>query len=354
MNIAFVTSTKRWGGVKTWILEFSKELSKTDNVYIFTRDVKLYNLAVKSGLNCRLIKFGFDYNPLTILRFIKIFKELKIDVVCLNVQKEIRTAGIGAKFLKIPVVHRVGLKTDIVDKLDFILAHKLFVTKILVPSEIMKTELTEKFNFVKSDDVKVVYNGKMFFPEKQKDIHKPVRFLITSKVESVKGHNYLMPVLKNLKDAGCDFVLDIYGEGDLSGWVSSFIQENGLCNHVFMKGFISNLKDKISQYDFGILTSFSEGFPNVILEYMASGLPAISTNVSGIKEIVEDGENGFLFEPGDSDKLQNLLEIAINMDKEKYRIISEKAVSTIKNRFYLPQKVSELRLFFESLVKKEH
>lgn len=347
MNIAFVTSTKRWGGVKTWIMEFSKELSKTDNVYIFTRDVKLWEQAVKNGIKCYIVKFGFDYNPLAILKFIYLFKNLDVDIVCMNVQKEIRTAGIAAKILKIPLIHRVGLKTDILDKFDFRLTHKFLVHKILVPSKIMKDELIEKFSFIKGDDIKVIYNGKNVSFEKHENIHKPVKFLITSKVEPAKGHDYLLPVLKSLKDVGYNFIFDIYGEGGLFEWASAFIKDNGLSGNVFMKGFVTDLKDKISDYDFGVLTSFSEGFPNVILEYMASGLPVISTDVSGIKEIVEDGKNGFLFEPGDSDKLQNLLRVAINIDTAKYRMFSENALYTIKNRFYLPEKVLELKEFFQ-------
>lgn len=349
MNIAFVTSTKRWGGVKTWIMEFSKELSKSDNVYIFTRDVKLYEQAVKNGIKCYMVNFGFDYNPLAILKFIYLFKNHDLDVVCMNVQKEIRTAGIAAKILKIPLVHRVGLKTDIVDKFDFRLTHKFLVSKILVPSKIMKDELIENFSFIKGDDIKVIYNGKNVFFKKNESVHKPVKFLITSKVEPAKGHHYLLPVLKSLKDLNYNFIFDIYGEGGLFEWVSAFIKDNGLSRNVFMKGFVTDLKDKISDYDFGVLTSFSEGFPNVILEYMASGLPVISTNVSGIKEIVEDGKNGFLFEPGDSDRLQSLLRMAINIDTAKYRMLSENALYTIKNRFYLPEKVLELRKFFQKL-----
>ena len=349
MNIAFITSTKRWGGVKTWIVEFSKELSKTDNVHIFTRDAKLYERAFKNGINCHLVRFGFDYNPVTILKFLYFFKKFRIDVVCMNVQKEIRTAGIAAKILKIPLIHRVGLKTDILDKFDFSLTHKFFVSKILVPSKIMKDELIEKFSFIKGDDIKVVYNGKNIFSKRHENIHRPVKFLITSKVEHAKGHDYLLPALKMLKDEGYDFILDIYGEGALFDWASNFIMANGLSENIFMKGFVSDLKNRISEYDFGLLTSFSEGFPNVVLEYMASGLPVISTDVSGIKEIVEDGKNGFLFEPGDSKKLLNLLRNATKIDVHEYQLLSGNAVETIKSRFYLPDRVLELREFFQSL-----
>ena len=83
MNIAFVTSTKRWGGVKTWILEFSLELKKLGhNILIFAKDEKFINKAEENGLNALRINFGFDYNPKTVVKFIRYFKEYNIDIVC--------------------------------------------------------------------------------------------------------------------------------------------------------------------------------------------------------------------------------------------------------------------------------
>jgi len=61
--------------------------------------------------------------------------------------------------------------------------------------------------------------------------------------------------------------------------------------------------EKIPQYmvasDVFVLASLSEGFPNVLLEAMAAGLPIVATNVMGLPEIIKDGENGFLVEPKD-------------------------------------------------------
>jgi len=352
MNIAFVTSTKRWGGVKTWIIEFSVELTNLGhNVFIFAKDEKFINIARASGLFAFNVNFGFDYNPRTIVKFIKYFKKCKIDIACLNVQKELRSAGIAAKIMKIPVVHRVGLASDIVNKIDFIIANKFLSNQILVPCETMKTELLEKHKFLKPSDISVIYNGKnVTLENSEKILHKPVKFVITSKVEKSKGHDYLANVLLKLKNKGLSFHIDIFGEGNLFEWFNNFIKKNMIDGYVFLRGFEPNVKRFLSQYDFGLLTSYSEGFPNVLLEYMAAGLPVISSNVSGVAEIVEDDFNGFLFKAGYEKDLEELFERAISMDAHEYKRMSRNAINTISNKFNLKTNVFYLVKFFENVI----
>lgn len=352
MNIAFVTSTKRWGGVKTWILEFSVELTKLGhNVFIFAKDEKFINKAEENGLNAFKINFGFDYNPKTVFKFIKYFKEYNIDIACLNVQKELRSAGIAARILGVPVVHRVGLASDMVDKFDFKIINKYVTGKILVPCKAMKKELINGYKFIKEKDVCTVYNGKIpivFNPSTS--MHDPVKFVITSKVEKSKGHDYLAKVLLKLKHKGLSFHLDIFGEGNLSAWFEDFVKKNQLGGYVRFKGFEPDVKHSLPEYDFGLLTSFSEGFPNVLLEYMSAGLPVISSNVSGVAEIVEDDFNGFLFKAGDENKLEVLFERAVSMDAATYKKMSANALDTMMKRFNLETNALSLADFFKDVI----
>ena len=81
--------------------------------------------------------------------------------------------------------------------------------------------------------------------------------------------------------------------------------------------------------DVFVLPSLSEGFPTVILEAMASGIPIVATKVRGVPEIIKDGENGFLVEPRNSEEIAEKVLLLLNKDELRKRI-SEKNIEEVK------------------------
>jgi glycosyltransferase involved in cell wall biosynthesis len=71
--------------------------------------------------------------------------------------------------------------------------------------------------------------------------------------------------------------------------------------------------------DLFVLPSISEGFPNVILEAMAAGLPIVSTNFEGASEIIRDGENGFMVPVKNPTAMANVIsKILDNQDIKQF------------------------------------
>ena len=86
MNIAFVNSTRRWGGVKTWYLQFAERLAKRGNhVFVYGRQPEFIDAARKRGGHGEQVSFGADLNPSAIRFFYNEFKKHDIDVVITNI-----------------------------------------------------------------------------------------------------------------------------------------------------------------------------------------------------------------------------------------------------------------------------
>lgn len=350
MNIAFVNSTRIWSGVKTWMVEFGSELRKQGHqVSCFGRDPVFIEEAGKKGCNAYQLTFGPDYNPFAVRYFYKTFKKLQIDITCMNIQKELRTAGIAARILRIPIVHRVGLPGDINRKLDQRLAQKFLVDEILVTSRWIKEELTKRFDFIPEEKVCLIHNSKPVNDGHNLTIRRPVPFVITSRLAEGKGHLTVVKAFRRLLEEGHkDFYCHIYGDGPQKTKIQAAISEAKLEDRLILKGFQKNIREKLKAYSFGLLASRIEGFPNTVAEYMSTALPCISTCGGGTTELLEHGKNGFLYDYQDDRKLAEWIRHCLQMDDHAYSRMSMQAKQTMLASFELNTNVQHLsRRFLE-------
>ncbi|WP_339903146.1 glycosyltransferase [uncultured Cyclobacterium sp.] len=117
------------------------------------------------------------------------------------------------------------------------------------------------------------------------DAPKLINLLFVGRVEERKGIYELIEIAKKLKFNDFNFVLNIVGGGDLFDKVKILITDSGLQEYIMFHGLISDkdsLKLMYDNADAFIFTSHDEGFPRVLYEAMASGLPIFTTFVGGI------------------------------------------------------------------------
>lgn len=107
--------------------------------------------------------------------------------------------------------------------------------------------------------------------------------------------------------------LKIVGQGPLYKWIQEFTERFAL-NQIEISGFLSQEKvlNCLSEAFFLIVPSrWYEGFPRVILEAYALGVPVIASNLGSMAELVRDNETGLLFKAGDSEDLASKVKLAI-------------------------------------------
>ena len=119
-----------------------------------------------------------------------------------------------------------------------------------------------------------------------------------------KNISGLLESLKIIDDKGIDFQSKLIGEGMDLDLMKEKAKELQLINKVSFTGLLQGqaLANELSSGDFLVLSSNYENMPVVILEALASGLPVVSTNVGGIKEMIDDTK-GILVEPRNKEAL---------------------------------------------------
>jgi glycosyltransferase involved in cell wall biosynthesis len=144
----------------------------------------------------------------------------------------------------------------------------------------------------------------------------PFSILSVASLQPYKGLRHLVDACALLRDRGQAFRCTIVGGGELHAALSSQVAELGLGAHVSLVGPQpqERVTELLAQADVFALPSIitragkMEGLPVALMEALAVGVPAVATNISGVPELIRDGETGLLVEPGDAVQLAAAIE----------------------------------------------
>ncbi len=163
---------------------------------------------------------------------------------------------------------------------------------------------------------------------------KPKSLLAMGRLESQKGFDLLLRAFAKLPSSTSEWTLSILGEGSLRQQLVALRDELGLTERVAFLGKKPNSYQYLNQADLFVLSSRHEGFPNVLCEAMASGLPVIATSCPcGPDEIITNQVDGILIPPENIDALSAAL-AELMTDNHKCSQLGTKA-SKIIDRFGL-------------------
>lgn len=182
------------------------------------------------------------------------------------------------------------------------------VTGILVNAEAARKQVVSDYR-VPDSKVRVIYNGIELYPlQADSELRAikcrenlPLDRLLVVMVASLtprKNVNLLIEAASILRDKPVDYL--VIGAGS----ERSRLENLAIALQVQDRfHFINESADPlrwVQLCDIGVLSSWAEGLPNCILEYMALGLPVVATAVDGVPELVADQQTGFLVTPGNA------------------------------------------------------
>ncbi len=349
MNILFANATRRWGGVKTWTLDLAEWLAASGHApAIACRPGPFAEAALARGLAALPLEFGFDFNPLILARFLNLFKQLRTELVVVNVGKDMCTAGAAARLAGLPIVQRVGLPGDMAAGPKRRLLHAALKPRLLAPSEFVRRGMLEALPWLSPVEVTAIHTGKRPAPVPPATAGRPRRLVVSSQLNPDKGHAELFAALSSLAAAGHDFRLEVIGTGSIEAGLKALSAELGLGPKVDFTGFVSDVPARLAAADIFVLPSRSEGLPNTLLEAMAAGLAPVARMVGGVNEIWPDAlaplSAGL---PGDDAALAGALATALSADDARLVAWKEAAWQACRARFDLETQAARTLRFFE-------
>jgi len=215
---------------------------------------------------------------------------------------------------------------------------KFFVTI----SEFNKTYLSSLAPQVK-DKIKVIYCGVDItkFTYRESVDNSVFTFGFLARLVEKKGVEYLIKACQQLKTEHPNFKVEIVGDGPLTDSLKALTTELNLNSHISFLGQMPNnqVSNWLKKLNAFVLPSVKDangdmdGIPVSLMEAMASGVPVISTDLSGIKELVIDQKTGFLATPACEKDLANKMTNILTAEQSQQQTISKQAQQHVVNCF---------------------
>ncbi len=181
----------------------------------------------------------------------------------------------------------------------------------------------------------------------------PFSILCTGTLYEVKGQTYLVEACRLLHERGVDFECNFIGDGPDLIALTNQVARAGLSDRVRFLGRRNRAEiaeqlrraDVVSVPSVPTTSGRREGIPVVLMEAMGSGIPVVASGISGIPELVRDGENGLLVPPRDPAQLAQALE-RLHRDPSLRHLLGQAGRATVLQEFDLQANAARLAQHF--------
>ena len=254
----------------------------------------------------------------------------------------------------LPLMEATGIKRKIlnfVEKLTYSSATRVY------PNSKGLYDFILQNNFTQSNKLKIIGNGSsnginttFFSPEQVSETERvelreklniqpdDFVFVFVGRIVSDKGINELIKAFSQLQTAenneltGIKLLLVGGLESDLDPLNPETLAEINQNKDIISVGFQQDVRPFFAISDALAFPSYREGFPNVVMQAGAMGLPSIVSDINGCNEIIVEGENGLIIPPKNVEKLKEKM-LTLAKDKNLYTKLKKNSRRMIESRY---------------------
>jgi glycosyltransferase involved in cell wall biosynthesis len=172
---------------------------------------------------------------------------------------------------------------------------------------------------------------------------------IVGRLVPIKNHRLLLEAARLLKPRHPDLVIVVVGDGELWDDLQRLTAEQGLTETVLFTGWRHDLPEVYADLDVVVCCSRNEGTPVSLIEAGAAARPVVGTDVGGVRDIVEDGVNGFLVPGDDPPQLASAIERILS-DADLAHRLGEAGRRSAFGRHGAERMAADLVTLYESLL----
>lgn len=355
MKILRLTNALNFGGIEK-VFELHAKYDSKENELIFVALGKGgsienelqklgYRVIVLNAESTRIPSFKLIGN------LIELFKREKPDII--------HAAGAEANFHATLAARLAGFNKVICEEIGipshtakaqfvFRILYK-FSSKVIAISRAVETYLVNSKEVTKSK-VELIYNPINEFEDiKSQHDREKLLFSVVARLEPVKNVSLLIDAFSEIARVNPSANLKVIGDGSLRESLTKQVEDFKLSENVTFCGFLPNPHTELYKSSFFVLPSFFEGFGIACIEAVQAGNIVICTDSGGIPEFINDGQQGFLFNPRDRSSLVAAIQKAINLTEDEKLNMVHSAQERVKSMFSPRKYVNQLNDLYKSI-----
>ena len=365
-NILEICLSPDLGGLELYMYKLSLYLNSHSKVIaLINQDGRLKNNFEKSGVVFEILKrksfFSFFLNASKIA---KIIDRNDIDLLHVHWTKDIPVVVLAKtlskrkpKIVQTRHMHMTRFKSDFYHKWLYkninlmicVTNRVLEQIKKFVPADIRPKVVTSYIGA--SDCCEVELKQKEELQKKYNIKSDSFVVGIVGRIEEPKGQYLLIEAIKKLKENNISIKGLIIGHAMDDGYIKKLQNEvasNNLEDNVYFTGFTSEVQAHMQLCDIVVLATYKETFGLVLIEAMQCGICVIGSNDGGPLEIIDDMQNGLLFESRDADSLAQTIEL-LYKDNELKKKLAESGRKKASEIFDENKQFEEVRDILENI-----
>jgi len=329
-------------------------------VIVCRAHARIRDEAIKLGIDTHTLPMRKPYDLASMVNLSKFLKEKNFDVVNTHSGVDSWIGGVASRMAKVPALVRtrhlnIPLKRNLFNFVHYL--PDVYITC----GDNMRNTLVSKCGFPESRVVSIPTGVSPEFFDVRKNREAKSRYgLDTNSVvitnvgilRSVKGHEVTLKSVKAVTGAFPDAKFLIVGDGPRKDALVNFARELGIQRHVVFSGFIENIPEVYSFSDVAILSSWSEGLPQGLLQAMAAAVPVVATKVGGVPEVVIHEKTGILVEPGDHEGLAKGI-IRILHDPDLAAKMTGTARDLVMKEHSVGHMIDKIEALYENLLRQK-
>ncbi|KMY55634.1 glycosyl transferase [Bacillus sp. FJAT-27231] len=303
----FITGAET-GGSRKHVITLLEQFAQDEVTLAVMQEGPFAEEARQKGIRTEVFSQSSRYDLSILKKIVQFIQKEKFDIL--------HTHGPRANLFGIYIKKKTGIQwvTTVHSDpaLDFVksgLKGRLFTTLSMYAIRKMDAyfAVSERFkqNLVKlgidASKIQTVYNGIHFTKETAQPIPRnelgvtdeDFVMAMVARLHPIKGHTIVFEAMKQIEEEKRPHLL-LVGDGPIKDELEKEVERLQLNSHVHFLGFRSDVDQIYTASDLALLASYSESFPLALLEAANQHVPIVTTDVGGVKELVENGKTGWI------------------------------------------------------------